>query len=59
MSASALYAEEMDRLERSLELFRKKFIAVASAKDWPYFGLVVQAYSKNVRCTVLPPALLD
>jgi RHH-type transcriptional regulator, proline utilization regulon repressor / proline dehydrogenase / delta 1-pyrroline-5-carboxylate dehydrogenase len=39
-------AEEADRLEISLELFEKVFSSDICA-DWPYFGLVVQAYSKR------------
>jgi len=39
-------AEEMDRLELSLELFEKVYRS-GVCKDWPYFGLVVQAYSKR------------
>lgn len=37
-------AEEMDRLEPSLELFEKVYRS-GVCKDWPRFGLVVQAYS--------------
>ncbi|MCC5855994.1 MAG: bifunctional proline dehydrogenase/L-glutamate gamma-semialdehyde dehydrogenase PutA [Idiomarina sp.] len=39
-------AEEMDRLELSLELFEKVYRS-GVCKDWPRFGLVVQAYSKR------------
>lgn len=39
-------AEEMDRLELSLELFEKVYRS-GVCKDWPYFGMVVQAYSKR------------
>ncbi|WP_194757222.1 bifunctional proline dehydrogenase/L-glutamate gamma-semialdehyde dehydrogenase PutA [Aliidiomarina indica] len=39
-------AEEMDRLELSLDLFEKVYRS-GVCKDWPYFGLVVQAYSKR------------
>lgn len=39
-------AEEMDRLELSLELFQKIYQS-GLCKGWPYFGLVVQAYSKR------------
>ena len=37
-------AEEMDRLELSLELFERVY-RTGVCKDWPRFGLVVQAYS--------------
>ena len=39
-------AEEMDRLELSLELFEKVYRS-GVCKGWPRFGLVVQAYSKR------------
>lgn len=39
-------AEEMDRLELSLKLFEKVY-RTGVCKDWPRFGLVVQAYSKR------------
>lgn len=39
-------AEEMDRLELSLELFEKVYRS-GVCKDWPRFGLVIQAYSKR------------
>lgn len=39
-------AEEMDRLELSLELFERVY-RTGVCKDWPRFGLVVQAYSKR------------
>lgn len=39
-------AEEMDRLELSLRLFKKVYESPA-AKGWGSFGLVVQAYSKR------------
>ena len=39
-------AEEMDRLELSLELFKKLYQSDA-AKGWGLLGIVVQAYSKR------------
>lgn len=39
-------AEEMDRLELSLELFEKVYRSEV-CRSWPYLGLVVQAYSKR------------
>ncbi len=39
-------AEEMDRLELSLELFERLYRS-ETAKGWGKFGLVVQAYSKR------------
>ncbi len=39
-------AEEADRLELSLELFKKVYQSDV-AKGWGQFGLVVQAYSKR------------
>src|SRR5690554_633876 len=39
-------AEEMDRLELSLELFEKVYRS-GVCKGWPRFGLVIQAYSKR------------
>ena len=39
-------AEEMDRLELSLKLFEKLFYDKETV-DYPYLGLVVQAYSKR------------
>lgn len=39
-------AEEMDRLELSLELFEKVYRS-GVCKGWPRFGMVVQAYSKR------------
>ncbi|MCL6416753.1 bifunctional proline dehydrogenase/L-glutamate gamma-semialdehyde dehydrogenase PutA [Aestuariirhabdus sp. Z084] len=39
-------AEEMDRLELSLELFKKLYQSPAM-RGWGNFGLVVQAYSKR------------
>lgn len=39
-------AEEMDRLELSLDLFEKLYLS-EEAKDWGNLGLVVQAYSKR------------
>ena len=39
-------AEEMDRLELSLELFERVY-RTGVCKDWPRFGLVIQAYSKR------------
>lgn len=44
-------AEEMDRLELSLELFEKVYRS-GVCKDWPRFGLVVQAYSKRALPTL-------
>ncbi|TGN99736.1 hypothetical protein PN36_34305 [Candidatus Thiomargarita nelsonii] len=39
-------AEEIDRLELSLELFEKVFSSNI-CRDWDGFGLAVQAYSKQ------------
>ncbi|MGI2260712.1 bifunctional proline dehydrogenase/L-glutamate gamma-semialdehyde dehydrogenase PutA [Shewanella sp. GXUN23E] len=39
-------AEEVDRLELSLKLFKKLYNS-AEAKDWGLLGIVVQAYSKR------------
>ncbi|MFG1497514.1 bifunctional proline dehydrogenase/L-glutamate gamma-semialdehyde dehydrogenase PutA [Saccharospirillum sp. HFRX-1] len=39
-------AEEMDRLELSLRLFKQVFNS-ADARGWGHFGLVIQAYSKR------------
>ncbi|WP_447528363.1 bifunctional proline dehydrogenase/L-glutamate gamma-semialdehyde dehydrogenase PutA [Vreelandella sp. TE19] len=44
--AVTIDAEEVDRLELSLEVFRAVFESSA-AKGWDHFGLVVQAYSKR------------
>src|SRR5690554_2156145 len=44
-------AEEMDRLELSLELFEKVYRS-GVCKGWPRFGLVVQAYSKRALPTL-------
>ncbi|MDC0612700.1 bifunctional proline dehydrogenase/L-glutamate gamma-semialdehyde dehydrogenase PutA, partial [Vibrio sp.] len=45
-------AEEMDRLELSLELFEKLYRS-ETAKGWGKFGLVVQAYSKRALPTLV------
>ncbi|MEA2119907.1 bifunctional proline dehydrogenase/L-glutamate gamma-semialdehyde dehydrogenase PutA [Halovibrio sp. HP20-50] len=44
--AVTIDAEEIDRLEISLEVFRAVYESEA-AKGWGHFGLVVQAYSKR------------
>ncbi|KFZ30235.1 pyrroline-5-carboxylate dehydrogenase [Pseudidiomarina salinarum] len=44
-------AEEADRHELSLELFEKVYRS-GVCKDWPRFGLVVQAYSKRALPTL-------
>ncbi|WP_113908085.1 bifunctional proline dehydrogenase/L-glutamate gamma-semialdehyde dehydrogenase PutA [Aliidiomarina celeris] len=44
-------AEEVDRLELSLELFEKVYRS-GVCKGWPRFGLVVQAYSKRALPTL-------
>ncbi|MDR5874725.1 bifunctional proline dehydrogenase/L-glutamate gamma-semialdehyde dehydrogenase PutA [Vreelandella gomseomensis] len=44
--AVTIDAEEIDRLELSLEVFRAVYESDA-AKGWGHFGLVVQAYSKR------------
>ncbi|MCL7930526.1 bifunctional proline dehydrogenase/L-glutamate gamma-semialdehyde dehydrogenase PutA [Halomonas llamarensis] len=44
--AITIDAEEVDRLELSLEVFRAVYES-AAAKGWGQFGLVVQAYSKR------------
>ncbi|MGM0858571.1 MAG: bifunctional proline dehydrogenase/L-glutamate gamma-semialdehyde dehydrogenase PutA [Pseudomonadota bacterium] len=44
--AVTIDAEEIDRLELSLEVFRAVYESQA-AKGWGHFGLVVQAYSKR------------
>lgn len=44
--AVTIDAEEIDRLELSLEVFRAVY-ASAAARGWGHFGLVVQAYSKR------------
>lgn len=44
--AVTIDAEEVDRLELSLEVFRAVFESDAS-RGWGHFGLVVQAYSKR------------
>ena len=44
--AVTIDAEEVDRLEISLEVFRAVYES-AAAKGWGHFGLVVQAYSKR------------
>lgn len=44
--AVTIDAEEVDRLELSLEVFRAIYQSSA-AKGWGHFGLVVQAYSKR------------
>ncbi|MCS2609902.1 bifunctional proline dehydrogenase/L-glutamate gamma-semialdehyde dehydrogenase PutA [Halomonas dongshanensis] len=44
--AVTIDAEEVDRLELSLEVFRAVFESEA-VKGWGHFGLVVQAYSKR------------
>ncbi|HBK35639.1 MAG TPA: hypothetical protein DDZ35_01675, partial [Halomonas sp.] len=44
--AVTIDAEEVDRLELSLEVFRAIYQSDA-VKGWGHFGLVVQAYSKR------------
>ncbi|XKF16708.1 bifunctional proline dehydrogenase/L-glutamate gamma-semialdehyde dehydrogenase PutA [Halomonas sp. BLK-85] len=44
--ALTIDAEEVDRLELSLEVFRAVYTSDA-AKGWGHFGLVVQAYAKR------------
>ncbi len=44
--AITIDAEEMDRLELSLRLFEKVYCQGVT-RDWPGFGVVVQAYSKR------------
>ncbi len=44
--ALTIDAEEMDRLELSLQVFEKVY-ASEICKDWDGFGMVVQAYSKR------------
>ncbi|MFB8894210.1 proline dehydrogenase family protein, partial [Microbacterium plantarum] len=49
--AITIDAEEVDRLELSLEVFRAVYESDA-AKGWGHFGLVVQAYSKRALPTL-------
>ncbi|WP_346797766.1 bifunctional proline dehydrogenase/L-glutamate gamma-semialdehyde dehydrogenase PutA [Halomonas sp. Bachu 37] len=49
--ALTIDAEEVDRLEISLEVFRAIYEGEA-AKGWGHFGLVVQAYSKRALPTL-------